>query len=221
MHRPYSIAVSTPPSVEPLTIAEAKSHLRLETSTDDVLVASYVKAAREYVEDIGNLALVDQGLTLRLDQFPGQWPYGFPGQYDYVPRRTTLTWAERYVIDVPRAPLKTVTSIQYVDIGGTPQTVDPALYQVDPYQRPGRILPAYGQTWPIARAQSNAVTIVLTAGFGADGSAVPESIRQLIRLLVAHQYELRNPIVVGTIVNELPHAIQTLLWQTRALTVAA
>lgn len=214
----YSLRVTTPPAVEPLTVEEAKAHLRLLVSDDDAIVGSYVKAAREWVEEMGSLAPITQTIEMRIDRFPGQYPYGFPGQYDFVPHRTTLTWIDRYAIQIPRTPLVSISSISYVDTNGVTQTMDASLYQVSLGGRniPGRVTPVYGQTWPIARAQMDAVLITFIAGYGSAPSSVPESVRSLIRLLVAHQYEFREPVVTGTIVNELPHAIQTLFWQVRA-----
>lgn len=206
----YSLTVSTAPTAEPLTTAEAKSHLRVETdmTEDDTLIASYVKAAREWYEDAGARALITQTHTLRLDGFPGSSADPRAGSGD--------CGINRHAILLPRAPVASVTSVAYVDVDGATQTlVANTDYVVDIYGLEPRIVPAYGTVWPEARAQPNSVTIVYVAGYGAAGSYVPESIRSLLRLLVAHQYELREPVVVGTIANELPLGVQSLLWQTR------
>ena len=74
MGDPYAISVTTAPGVEPLTTAEAKRHLRLASdfTDDDTDLALYVKAAREWVEDCGDLAIISQTIKLYLDAFPGQ-----------------------------------------------------------------------------------------------------------------------------------------------------
>ncbi len=212
MGDPYALSYATngAPAAEPLTTAEAKRHLRLaaDFTDDDTDIASYVKAAREWVEECGDVALINQTLELRLDAFPGQ------GQ----DLRAQAHWdrsRDRYAIFVPRAPLASVTSIVYLDTDGASQTLSASLYQVDTKTMPGRIAPAFAQAWPSVREQMAPVVVTYVAGYGAASTAVPESFRSLIRLLVAHQYENREPLVIGTIVAELPHAIQTLFRQVR------
>jgi hypothetical protein len=68
-------------------------------------------------------------------------------------------------IILPRGPVITVDSIQYIDGTGTPQTLDPTLYFVDNMSEPCRILPAYGRGWPATQWVPNAVTIKFTAGY--------------------------------------------------------
>lgn len=207
MAQPRTLTVMVEPQAEPLTTAEAKSHLRVDIDTEDTLIASYVKAAREWVEDTGALACITQTLAMRLDFFPGM--------RGCDPDRVDRHWSDRYAIELPRAPVASVSSIAYVDAAGATQTLSSTLYQVSLGGRrlPARILPAYGQTWPVTRDQMDAVVVTFVAGYGAAGSAVPEAIRHLMRLLVAHQYEMREPVVTGTIVNELPLGVRSLLSQ--------
>lgn len=206
----YSLQVVTPPADEPLTTAEAKSQIRLETPADDTLVASYVKAAREWYEDIAGRALINQTLEARFDEFPGERDE----------KRDPARWplVERYALFLPQAPLSSVTSIKYDDASGVEQTLAGSAYAAKGIlakDEPGRIVPAFGTSWPTTRAMPECVRVRYVAGFGTAGSAVPESIRQCLRLLVAHQYEMRAPIVTGTIVAELPHAVRDLLWKNR------
>ena len=60
----------TPPAVEPLSLAEAKAFLRVETADDDSLIAALIAAGRIHVERQAGLALITQGWRLVLDCWP-------------------------------------------------------------------------------------------------------------------------------------------------------
>jgi uncharacterized phiE125 gp8 family phage protein len=46
------VRLVTGPAEEPVTLTQAKSHLRLDTSLDDAYVASLIVAARQYIERV-------------------------------------------------------------------------------------------------------------------------------------------------------------------------
>lgn len=189
-----AVTVVQAPAAEPITLAEAKAHLRVDTADEDGLITSLITVARAVAEAYTNRALVTQTLELTLDAFPGG----------------------DGIIELPRPRLQAVTSVTYVDESGLARTMTTSEYQVDARAEPGRVAPAYGTTWPATREQFNAVTIRYTAGYGA-AAAVPESIKAAIKLLVAHLFENREPVNVGSIVNELPFAVEALLNTERVL----
>lgn len=178
----YAIVMVTQPAVEPLTLAEAKLHLRVaDTFTaDDDYVTALIVAARRFVENYTGRALIEQTFDLKLDSFP--------------------CWQ----IDVPRPPLISVTSITYVDTAGDTQTVDAADYQVDTdADQGGRIQPAYLKYWKSTRADLNAVVIRCIAGYLGAGSPasdydysanVPAEIKQAMLLVIGHLYEHRESV---------------------------
>jgi len=172
--------LKTAPATEPISTADAKSHLRVDVSDDDTLIDGLVTAAREHVEGLTRRALIDQTWYLVLDRFPAS---------DLTP------------IVVPLPPLKSVSSITYVDTAGTTQTWAASKYDVDspsgPKARRGRIAPAFDEVYPDTREQLNAVTIEFIAGYGAGGANVPEPIILGMKLLVGHWYEHRESVVVG------------------------
>lgn len=172
-----AIRVVTEPAEEPLSLVDAKAQCRITGDDDDDLVATYITAARQHLEETRGRAYVTQTRELQLDAFPCRAP-----------------------IEIPRAPLQSVTWIKYYDYGGTLQTWDSALYQVDTMSEPGRILPVYGLIYPYPRPQLGAVTIRYVAGYGA-AVAVPERVRQALRLLVADMWENRSPVVLGVSVS--------------------
>lgn len=157
----------TAPAVEPVTLAEAKLHLRVDSNDEDVHIAGLITAAREQAESNTRRALITQTWRLTLDAFPG-------------------------IIELPRPRLQAVTSVQYVDTGGVMQTLDASAYQVAGTSEPARILPAYGRNWPATRHQLEAVSITYTAGYGNAGADVPASIRQWMLLYIGALYENRE-----------------------------
>lgn len=173
-------------ATEPVTTAEAKTHLRVTGTDDDTYIGTLITAARQYVETFLNRALITQTWEWRLDGF------------------------SLWTLIVPMAPLISVTSIQYIDGEGTTQTLATTEYTVDAKSEPARIAPAYGKYWPATRYEMNAVTITFTAGYGA-ASAVPFQIKQAILLVIGHLYERREETITGTIIAEIPLGVQALL----------
>lgn len=165
-----SYSVTSQPSVEPLTAAEAKTHLRVDTSDDDTYIATLIVAARKWVEEMGNLALITQTIAQKFDCFSANAGY----------------------IELAKSPVQSISSIAYVDENGDTQTWASANYQVDIVSEPARIMPVYGVSYPSTRVQLAPVTITYIAGFGAAGSNVPAPIIHAMKLLIADMYEARE-----------------------------
>jgi uncharacterized phiE125 gp8 family phage protein len=83
-------------------------------------------------------------------------------------------------------------------------------FQVDSNIIPGRIYPNYAQSWPATRGDENSVTVRYSAGYGDDVRACPPVARHLVSLLVAHWFDMRQPVVSGNI-TEVPATFHTLL----------
>jgi uncharacterized phiE125 gp8 family phage protein len=183
------VRVTLEPQSEPVTLDEAKSQCRLQSGEDDALVESLIIAARRQVEKWEWRSHVTQTVTLKLDRFPCGPIY------------------------LPRPPLQSVTSIVYVDSNGDAQTLAPSAYTVDSHSEPGRIVPAYGEVWPVTQAVPNAVTVVYIAGYGG-AAQVPAETRAAIRLLVGHLHENREAVVEsarGDGLQEIPLGVDALL----------
>jgi uncharacterized phiE125 gp8 family phage protein len=112
-------------------------------------------------------------------------------------------WPTNGIIEPPRPTLVSVQSIKYLDVDGVLQTLDAALYSVDTASEPGRIVPIWGEAWPSARLDVNAVRIEFTAGY-ANAAAVPQPIKAWMFLAIATWYAQREAVITGTIVSELP-----------------
>lgn len=180
-----SVNIKTEPATEPLTLVEAKAHLRVTCSEDDTYITTLIKVSRKHAERFQRRSYITQTLELRMDRFP------------------------QYLIELPRPPSVSVTSIKYIDSGGDTQTLDSSKYTTDFNSYVSRVVPAYNEIWPITRAVIDAVTIEYIAGFGA-ASDVPETIKQALLLLIGVWYDRREPITDGTI-NKVPYTVDALL----------
>lgn len=58
------------PAVEPVTLAEAKAHLRVDGTAEDTLIGSLIVTSRLHVEAAMGLALVTQSWSVFLDAWP-------------------------------------------------------------------------------------------------------------------------------------------------------
>lgn len=173
-----ALTLVTKPTEEPVTLDEAKAHLRVESTAEDALIQALIAAAREYAESVTGRQLVTATWDLKLDAFP----------------------ADGAAIELPKAPLRSITSVTYVDTAGATQTWASGKYVVDapsgPEALPGRLAPAYGESYPATRDTLNAVTIRFEAGYGT-AADVPQAIKQAMLLHIGHLYENRQSVVVG------------------------
>jgi len=189
------LRLTTPPSVEPLTLPEAKSWLRVDVADDDTLITDLIKDAREFVENHTAMALLTQTWLYTMDYFP-------PLDMSYMLIRQPRAWLPQTrqfqgsgggVIRLPLPPLQSVVAVRYADPDtGALLTADPSTWQVDTTSFPGRLAPAYGQVWPVTRFQPAAVQVTFTAGWGDTGDAVPGIYKRAVRMLVACWYENRG-----------------------------
>ena len=170
-----SLRVITAPAAEPVSVATAKSHLRIDLSDEDTLLESYIKAAREQAELLTRQAFITQTLE---QTFKG-WPS------DYVLR---LWWP----------PLQSVISVKYYDSDNTEATWTD--YSVDTNSEPGAI---HFNSFPaVTLSESGGVVVRFAAGYGADGTSVPERFKQLILQLIGHWYENRESMAVPKEIRE-------------------
>lgn len=145
----WDLSVYTAPYAEPMSLTEAKLHLRVDSTADDTHIPGLISAAREYWEGVQCRALVLQTLELIMDA----WPDGDE-------------------IRLPQAPLRAVSSISYVDIDDTTTTFAASNYNVNLKASLGRITLGYGKSWPSASLRKGgAITIRFVAGYATPFTA--------------------------------------------------
>jgi uncharacterized phiE125 gp8 family phage protein len=197
------------PLAEPISLAEAKSWLHVDSTDEDVLITALIEAARTHVENFTRRALITQEFEHSLDAFPNSSRWN-----GYKYRETRGGFVCGREIALPNPPLQTVESIQYYDTNGTLQTFASSNYRVDAIAQPGRIVLDDNSDWPDVDERPNAVTIAYTAGYGTP-SEVPSTLRVAMRFLISHWFQNRVHVNIGNIVNEIPDTVETLLWQHR------
>lgn len=191
-----SLTRATQPVVEPVTLTEAKAHLRVDTDDDNAYIMALVAAARGWAEEYLNRTLVFTQWTMRLDGFP---PNGMAN------------------IELPRPPMatadgKTTVSITYTTEGGSVVVFPANEFRVDRNATPGAISPLFDQAWPVHRVDENAIAITWWGGYGEDGRSVPAQIRHAILMLVAHWYDARSAVLTsGAVPMEVPFSVKSLL----------
>lgn len=185
------VKVTTPPAVEPVTLAEAKTHLRVDITDDDAYITRLITMAREQCELEARRAFVTQTLEVRLERWPG------------------------YQLGLPMPPLQSVTSITYTDQEGNAATVTATDYYIYTGVEPGRLILKPNKSWPTVNLMPGpSIVIQYVAGYGL-AVAVPQRYKQAILLLVGHMYENREAVLVGTVQAELRRAVDSLLLTDR------
>lgn len=173
----FGLVRVTAPPAEPVTLAEAKAHLKVSGSSEDALIGLRLTAAREWVEERLGRALVNQTWRFTLDEFPRD-----------------------SVIRPPRPPVVSVTSLKYIDLAGAEQTIDAADYVARTDREPAEISPTYLGTFPTPRSEQGAVRLTYVAGYGAAAADVPSAIRAAILLRLGDLHAIHEETITGTIV---------------------
>jgi uncharacterized phiE125 gp8 family phage protein len=195
------LRVTVPPEDLAVTVAEAKTHLRVDddVTDDDALIETYVRAAIDSLDGPGGWlgrALMPQTLELRLDTFPAGG------------------------VRLPCPPLIAVTGVAYLDGSDVLQTLSASTYQVlgAGGERPARIALAPGAAWPATSQAAEAVRITYQAGH-LDTASPPEgrlpyAIKAALLLMIGDLYAVRESVVVGAPVARSP-TVEALLHPKR------
>lgn len=185
-----SLRTITSPVVEPVTLAEAKQHCRVDGNADDAYISALITAAREWVETYMDEALVHQQLQVRMDFFPVE-------------------------IELPRPPMAasgthTAVVVTYtLNESKQTATLSEQSYRVDRDSKPGVVRNNYGGSWPAHLSDQNSVAVTWWAGRGASGSSIPQGVRSAILWLVGMWYEKR--MAADASLTEVPFGVRAML----------
>lgn len=184
---------TSPSTITPFTLEEVKDHLRQTSSDDDFYIQQLIDVVISAAENITRRALYTSTWKLYLDAFCGEV---------YLPMA---------------APLQSVTHVKYYDTGGTLTTLDSDDYQVDAIGAPARISPAPTLAWPsIQFGRYNAIEIEYVAG-RTKRHDLPPALKQAMLYHISHLYDVREPVVIGTIIANIPHTLMSLYSPYRVL----
>ena len=183
------------PAVEPVTLAEAKTYLRVEHGDDDDVIAALIAGARVHVEAQTRRALITQSWRLIRDAWPDD------GRIAVLP-----------------VPLRALTAARVYRLDGTTQALDTAAFVADSAAAPAVLSFAAGALPAPGRIVAG-IELDVEVGYGDTPAEVPENLRQAIRILVAHWYENRGLIAAGAGVAVLPQTVAALLAPHRVLSL--
>lgn len=185
-----ALKLKTPPASEPVPLSDTKTYLRVTDSDDDAFINGLITAVRQRFEEWAGRSLITQTWTLWLDGFPRREKNSREGYYELPVAHYD---AVQRVVEIPRSPLQSVTSLKTYDTASSATIFNSSNYLVDAVSSPGRIALNQGATWPAGLRGINAVEIEFVAGYG-NASDVPESIKQgmllWIKLLFADKSKL-------------------------------
>lgn len=159
----------TPPAVEPISLAEAKAHLRVSHADEDQLIGTLINSAGRIVEARSGLLLIQQTWKCYLDG-----------------------WPEAGIIGLPLSPVSAIADLAVYGEDNIAAVIDPAHYFADTASRPARLVMRGSRAWARPGRVANGIAITLTVGFGVASAAVPAPLRQAILVLIAHWYEHRG-----------------------------
>jgi uncharacterized phiE125 gp8 family phage protein len=165
--------VTEQPAVEPISLTDAKAFMRVQHDAEDDLITGIIASARDYCEEELDLAIMDQEITLKLD-----------------------AWPDGRAIYLPRCNLLSVTSVSYLDGNNVSQAFTD--FTEDTF---GGRLANNTDDWPGLSERANAVTIVYRAGFAefdTGGAFVPQAVLHAMKMLIAHFYDNRTAVTIGS-----------------------
>lgn len=183
-----------------VSVDEAATHLRRDdTEEDDAYIESCVAAATTHVENYTGLALADQ-----------TWEYFLP-EFPMGNGSTTRNG----VIYLPKPPLIEILNFWYRDTSGNTGEIDNYSLVLEGNSgdrpTPAVLYAPYSAYWPDTDGLPGAVRIRFRAGFADESAspfvnyagAVPDLLKQVIKMYAATFYQVRENLVTGTNVNPI------------------
>lgn len=195
-----TLTLITAPAASPVSLVEAKAHLRVVDDDEDDLIGVFINAATAHAEKFLGRALVDQTWDYILDEFPD----------------------DDGSIEIPLPPLIEVVGVFYTDSAGDEQEMTGADYVVSGAggrgNHPARIFLPTG-SWPTPRDTMGAIRVRFRSGY-LDTSSPPaadidEDIRAAILLIIGSLYAHRETVVVGQVATMVPWSAERLLRMKR------
>ncbi|MBX9759161.1 MAG: head-tail connector protein [Beijerinckiaceae bacterium] len=170
---------TTPPEVSPVSLSEAKAHLRVDSTDENTLIQILIDAATAHLDGWGGIlgrCLVNQVWKAADDDWEGEYL---------------------------RLPFPNVSevAVTYYDASNVLQTLSPSLYALLADES-GSFL-RFSETFSgpaLYDDREDSVQITMTAGYGAACSDVPAAIRAAILLMVGDLYQNREAKVEASMI---------------------
>lgn len=180
--------IKTAPTIEPITLAEAKAHLKVDFDEEDMLIQLYISAAREHAEQYCNRAFLTQTLLHSIDCFP-----------------TVTTSNPLATFHLYKTPVQSIVSVSYKDEDNVSRTIDLQNIVLSNIDSPAKLGTIEGFNWPTTAKVPGAVTLEYVSGETAVAN-IPYAIKAAILLILGKLYELREDSI-----QKLPTASEHLL----------
>jgi len=180
------IAIQTEPTAEPVTLLELIDHLEVVDPVKNEYLEGLITVARRSLEELTWGVFVTQ-----------TWDQWFDGFADPLKLR--------------KPPVASITSVTYTDSNGDSQTLASSVYELGDDNGIGIVRLQYDQTWPTTRGHPDVVTVRFISGVAV--ASVATGIKHAIKLLAAHLFENREPLVIGQriSVEQIPHTVEALI----------
>lgn len=186
-----SAILLNPPASEPLSVADAKSYLRVEHDDDDAIIAALIASARHHVEALTRTGLLTQTWRLTLDG-----------------------WPESGRIKPKLGPLRSLVAARVYNESGTAISLDLDRFVID---ETAGVIAAPG--WSLPGRAVGGIELDLEIGYGATPADVPQVLLQSIRMLVAHWYDNRGLVSIGQSVAMMPPSVNAMIASHRVLSL--
>ena len=195
----WGVRVVAPPTVEPVTLAEAALHSGIDTwgspaeYPDQALIEAMIKASRDMCERYLGRSLAPQTVMWSGHNFPAT-----------------------EFIELPFGPVLGIESITYND-GTGDVMLGTSSYLLDNEIEPACVYTLNGAAWPTISPRPGGVRIRYVAGYTIDGDSpnewpLPPSLRSAILLTFGHLYENRETTrTEGNPVTEIPMGARYLM----------
>lgn len=184
----FAPRLETPPASLPVTLAEAKAHLRVSHGEDDLLITGLIAAAVSHLD--GWTGVLGRALVTQT------WVQAFPA---FAPR-----------LDLPVGPVASVSSLQYVNEAGALQTVPASLYDLLEDARGAYLLLKSGEIWPASNPRA-AQPVIATYIAGQSAADVPPAIRVAILLMVGDLYANRESTAGAAVAVPMSTTVHALI----------
>ena len=159
------------PLKEPVTLAKVKTFARISTASEDSLISGLITAARIEAEKWCNRIFIERAFQLFIDRPPMS-----------------------VVLEFPVSPISAVSQVSSFSEDDTETVFDADNFRVDTLSVPPRLILKNGKVWPSVVRNSSSFKVSFTAGYGLDEDDVPAPIKEAIKVIVTHIWELRGQI---------------------------
>jgi uncharacterized phiE125 gp8 family phage protein len=164
-----SLILTAPPQIEPVTLAEAKAHLRISHTDDDTYITRIITAARRQMEARLDAGLIQQSWSCFIN-----------------------SWPDTRAIALPLSPVIAVTDVIIYGDDDAAATLDPAHYYLERRAKPPFLALRNDRSVPAAGRRYAGIEVKMTVGYGATAASVPEDIRQALLLTITSWYADRG-----------------------------